>query len=100
MPNDVDLSSALKVKADAVFISHAHMDHVGNVGLLDANIPIVASPMSTVILKSMMDCGSAAMESEVAYAASRKASEEDARILKTEDYRKSPYIGQRIFNRR
>ena len=94
VPSDIDLSSALKIKVDAVFISHAHMDHVGNVGLLDANIPIVASPMSTTILKAMMDCGSAAMESEVAYAASRKASEEDARILKTEDYRKSPYIGR------
>ena len=32
IPRDVDLSSAQKVKVDAVFLSHAHMDHVGNVG--------------------------------------------------------------------
>jgi ribonuclease J len=55
LPSDVDLSSSLKIKVDAVFISHAHMDPVGNVGLLDVNIPIVASPMSTAILKAMMD---------------------------------------------
>jgi hypothetical protein len=45
------------------------MDHVGNVGLLDANIPIVASPMSAAILKAMMDCGSSSMESDVSFAA-------------------------------
>ncbi len=94
LPGDVDLSSALNLKVDAVFLSHAHMDHVGNVGLLDTNIPIVASPMSAAILKAMMDCGSAAMESEVAYAAPRKALEEDTRIIETAHYKKAPYIGR------
>lgn len=94
VPGDVNLSSSHNLKADAVFLSHAHMDHVGNVGLLDVSIPIVASPMSAAILKAMMDSGSAAMESEVAYAAPRKASEEDARIIETANYRKAPYIGR------
>ncbi len=94
VPGDVNLSSAPNLKADAVFLSHAHMDHAGNVGLLDTNIPIIASPMSAAILKAMMDCGSSSMESEVAYAAPRKASEEDPRIIETAHYKKAPYIGR------
>lgn len=94
MPGDVNFSSALNLKADAVFLSHAHMDHAGNIGLLDTNIPVVASPMSAAILKAMMDCGNSSMESEVAYAAPRKASEEDTRILETVHYKKAPYIGR------
>ncbi len=70
------------------------MDHVGNVGLLDTNIPIVASPMSAVILKAMMDCGSSSMESEVAYAAPRKPLEEDTRIIETAHYKRAPYVGR------
>ncbi len=83
MPGDVNLSSVFNVKVDAVFLFHAHMDHVGNAGLIDTNIPIIASPVSAAILKAMIDCGSAVMESEVAYAASRKALEEDTRIIAT-----------------
>ncbi len=93
IPSDVKLPSE-KLKADAVFLSHAHLDHAGNIGLLHANMPVVASPMSASILKAMMDCGSAGMESEVAYAAPRQALEEDARIIETSHYKKSPYIGR------
>jgi len=94
IPRDLDLSSAQKVKVDAVFLSHAHMDHVGNVGLLDVNIPIVSSQMTAAILKGMMDLGHPQMGSEVAYAVPRKASEDDARIIETEHYKKAPFKGR------
>jgi len=95
VPRDVSLSSSLNLKPDAVFLSHAHMDHVGNAGLLDMNIPVVASPMSTAILKAMRDCG-ADMESEVAYAAPREKLREDARLIKATDWRKGPYLGRKF----
>src|SRR5659263_14489 len=94
IPKDLDMSCAQNVKVDAVFLSHAHMDHVGNVGLLDVNIPIVSSQMTVAILKGMMDLGHPQMGSEVAYAVPRKASEDDARIIETEHYKKAPYIGR------
>jgi len=50
--------------------------------------------VTAAILKAMEDCGSAGMESEVAYAAPRKVSEEDARIIETAHYRKAPYTGR------
>ena len=94
IPGDLDRSWAQKVKVDAVFLSHAHMDHAGNVGLLDVNIPIVSSQMTAAILKGMMDLGHQHMGSEVAYATPRKASEEDARIIETEHYKKAPFTGR------
>jgi ribonuclease J len=94
IPGDLDMSCAQKVKVDAVFLSHAHMDHVGNVGLLDVNIPIVSSQMTAAILKGMMDLGHPQMGSEVAYAVPRKASQDDERIIETEHYKKAPYIGR------
>jgi glyoxylase-like metal-dependent hydrolase (beta-lactamase superfamily II) len=37
----------------AVLLSHAHIDHCGNIGMLREDIPIVASPESIVIMKGI-----------------------------------------------
>lgn len=92
VPGDVDLSTAASLKVDALFLSHAHMDHVGNVGLLDMDIPIVASPMTTAILKAMQDCG-ADIESEVAYIAPRET-REDSRLIEASNWKKEPFLGR------
>lgn len=94
IPGDMDRSCAQKLKVDAVFLSHAHMDHAGNVGLLDVSIPIAASQMTAAILKGMMDLGHPQMGSEVAYVVPRKASVEDARIIGTEHYKKASFLGR------
>ncbi|AFL95278.1 hypothetical protein CL1_1075 [Thermococcus cleftensis] len=44
-----------KVPVNAVLISHAHLDHVGNVALLDGNVPLVGSPTTIVLLKALRD---------------------------------------------
>lgn len=92
IPGDVNLSTSLSLKADAVFLSHAHMDHAGNIGLLDMNIPLVISPLSAVILKAMRDCDGKNIGSEVPYSAPREASKDDERIIKTTDYRKEAFV--------
>ncbi len=44
-----------KVPVDAVLISHAHLDHVGNIALLHENVPLAGSPTTMVILKALRD---------------------------------------------
>ena len=42
-------------KVDAVFISHAHFDHIQDVSFLDPCIPIISSPETEVLSKSIGD---------------------------------------------
>ncbi|WP_231844873.1 MBL fold metallo-hydrolase [Methanocella arvoryzae] len=52
----------------AVLLSHAHMDHTGNMGLLDHAIPFVASSLSLAILKAQQDVSrNAGTSAEAAY---------------------------------
>ena len=52
---DLSLTGFPSPSIDAVLLSHAHVDNFGNVGLLNENIPIVASPVSIAIMKGMQD---------------------------------------------
>ncbi len=83
IPSDLDISSFPSLNIDAVLLSHAHMDHFGNISLLDEKIPIVASPTSIVLLKAIRDCSIATLNNEVAYF-TKKIRVEDDRILKTD----------------
>ncbi|GAI34353.1 unnamed protein product, partial [marine sediment metagenome] len=55
IPPDLDLSSYPELNLEAVLVSHPHMDHFGNIGLLKTDIPIIASPMSFALIKGMAD---------------------------------------------
>ncbi len=55
IPSDLDISAYPKLNVEAVLLSHAHVDHCGNIALLDESIPVMASPMSMAILKAMRD---------------------------------------------
>ena len=86
-PSDVDLSGYPKLNVEAVLLSHAHLDHCGNVGYLHESIPLVASATTLAILKAMRDSGRPGVGGEVVYH-SPKEFGEDTRVLKS-PYRKS-----------
>ncbi|MGC8620042.1 MAG: MBL fold metallo-hydrolase RNA specificity domain-containing protein [Thermoplasmata archaeon] len=70
-----DLSSEIlksdKIPVKMVLISHAHLDHAGNVSLLRNDIPILGSPETLVILKSIRDTSSAHLGNEIPYSKER-----------------------------
>ncbi len=57
IPADTDLSFFPRLNVAAVFLSYAHLDQSGNIGLIKKEIPIVASPNSLAIMKGMQDSG-------------------------------------------
>jgi ribonuclease J len=85
IPLDLDVSSFQPLNVEAILLSHAHMDHFGNIGLLNPEIPIISTPISVVLLKGIMDCTSAMLGSEVAYL-SPKFSKDDNRVIESDRY--------------
>jgi len=67
VPSDLDVTSYLKLNVEAVLLSHAHLDHCGNVGLLDESIAVVASPITIAVLKALRDASHTKLGSEIAY---------------------------------
>jgi ribonuclease J len=94
--SDVSCRDARSLDPLAIFVSHAHMDHMGTIGLIDQKIPVIATPMTTAIMKAMQDCGSK-MESEVAYITPREALETDGRLVEVTNYRKFSFKGRDFF---
>jgi ribonuclease J len=56
---------------DAVLLSHAHLDHNGDVSYLDERIPIVCTRTSGAIARAMQVTGQTSLEREMAYASPR-----------------------------
>jgi ribonuclease J len=92
-PSDLDLEGARDLRVDALFISHAHMDHIGHAGFLSMNIPFVATPMSAAIMKAMKDCGQKGVESDSVYGSVRKRMEGEGRVI-CSPRTKDPYPGR------
>jgi len=97
MSEDVDHSHQAQLRIDALFISHAHMDHIGHAGFLDFNIPFVASPMTAAIMKAMKDCGQKGCETDCVYGQLRGKDPEDGRIVRTIRMRKGDRYKGRDF---
>jgi ribonuclease J len=93
VPSDMDglVAGFSELKPEAVLLSHAHVDHCGNIGLLDPAIPIVASSTSVAILKAMRDIGSNDIAQEVAYLSIKKR-DEDGLLLSSD--KKTSYMGR------
>jgi len=61
IPTDLNVSSFPTKNINGLLLSHAHMDHCGNIGLLKPDFPIVASPFTIMLLKAMLDTSSACL---------------------------------------
>ncbi len=91
IPSDLSLSSYPRLGVKAVLLSHAHLDHCGNIALLNENMPVVASPMSIAILKAIRDVSYGGVGSEVAYFSWRRPVE-GGRILSSCKYKGRNFI--------
>ncbi|WP_457752294.1 MBL fold metallo-hydrolase RNA specificity domain-containing protein [Thermococcus sp.] len=74
-----------KVPINAVLISHAHLDHVGNVALLSKDVPLVGSPTTMIILKALKDTSRQShMGMELPYYTPKSPSGENPFVLETD----------------
>ncbi len=85
IPGDLQMAQYPCLNIAAVLLSHAHLDHCGNIGLLDLSIPVVASPMSIAILKGMQDIAKSSLDTDVCYVTERKPLPADELFLKSID---------------
>ena len=67
IPPDLDTSRFPTLSIEAVLLSHAHMDHYGNIGLINTEIPIIASPTTFALVKGMTDSSRLTHQLEVAF---------------------------------
>jgi ribonuclease J len=66
IPVDLSLNRYRALNMAAVLLSHAHMDHCGNIGMLKNYIPIVASS-ETIVMNVMQDTGVSSLETDTTY---------------------------------
>jgi ribonuclease J len=52
---------------DGLLLSHAHLDHSGNISLLKTEIPVYASAVTTFLTKAIQDSGKSDFEQQVCY---------------------------------
>ncbi|HDZ17382.1 hypothetical protein LCGC14_1075400 [marine sediment metagenome] len=67
IPSNYTVSGFKKLDVKAVLISHMHMDHFGDAGFFDKDLPVVASPITLALLKGMQDMYSGRVGSEIIY---------------------------------
>lgn len=97
IPSDLDTSSFRRVSPKAILLSHAHIDHCGNIPLLDSSIPIVASGTTAAILKGMRDTGVSKLGTEIAYMTTRVPFEEYGGLVLEASGKKVPYKGRDFY---
>ena len=92
VPPDVSLDGYPELPVSAVLLSHAHLDHCGNIGLLPQEVPVFSTPMTAAILKGYQDAGKSTTEGDVVYSAERRPSDGDPLYLEAEP--KGCYLGR------
>ncbi len=94
IPLDLDLGRLGECRVDAVFLSHAHMDHAGCIGLLELEIPVVCTPYTAAILKAIQDSGRTELPNQIVYAVLRERLQEDGRVFKSCHWKSMPAQGR------
>ncbi|MCJ7445334.1 MAG: MBL fold metallo-hydrolase [Methanotrichaceae archaeon] len=95
IPSDLSLTQFPALNVTVVLLSHAHMDHCGNLGVLRKDIPIVASPESIVIMKGMQDTGTTSIESDTTYLSMRQPGDDLGLYL--ESIASMNYLGKDLY---
>ena len=90
--SDVSLSGFPRLPVSGVLLSHAHLDHCGNIGLLPQDIPVFCTPMTAAILKGNQDTGKSTTEGDVVYTSERRPSDDDPLYLESDT--KGCYLGR------
>ncbi|MFX0021589.1 MAG: MBL fold metallo-hydrolase [Candidatus Hermodarchaeota archaeon] len=83
IPSDLNVSNFRNLNVKAIAISHAHMDHCGNIGLLKPEYPIIASATTLILLKAMLDTTHARLGSDITYYQPKNPNN-NGRILKSD----------------
>ncbi|VVB64362.1 Ribonuclease J [uncultured archaeon] len=81
IPSDLSLSQFPTLNVAAVLLTHAHLDHCGNIGMLRKDIPLVATPECIVIMKGMQDAGVSSLETDTAYFSPRQPTDDQGLYL-------------------
>jgi ribonuclease J len=81
---DAPVSGFPRLPVAAVLLSHAHLDHCGNIGLLRREIPVFSTPASAAILKGYQDTGVSTTEGDIVYGSDRKPSDANPLYLESE----------------
>jgi ribonuclease J len=84
VPPDISLDGSPALPVSAVLLSHAHLDHCGNIGLLRQEIPVFSTPVTAAILKGYQDAGKSTTEADVAYSSERRPNPDDPLYLESE----------------
>ena len=97
IPSDLRdvVSRCPKLPVSAVLLSHAHLDHAGNIALLEENIAIVGSPVTMAILKAINDTsGGRGLGTELPYYRAKTFADEREYIIKTDG--RSDYLSRKV----
>ncbi len=89
LTSDIDSKIFQHLPVEAVFVSHAHMDHCGHISYLRGGIPIGGSPITLALMKGIRD--TTKQGNEVAYYVEKNPMS-DGRLLKSNSA--TPYTGR------
>jgi ribonuclease J len=87
IPANIDASHYPSLNVEAVLISHAHMDHCGEIGVLNEAIPLVASPTSIAIIKGMQDTAGSSYGRDTVYFTKKELMDNGLQFTTGGDYR-------------
>jgi ribonuclease J len=79
---------------NAILISHAHLDHNGDLSYLDPDIPVCTTRVSAFVARAMQISGQSGFERELAYVSPREWDDSEGvlRSVKGAPYRARGYI--------
>jgi ribonuclease J len=95
IPGDLLKTYDHSLNIRALFLSHAHLDHCGLVGLVREDLSIYTSALSAAIAKAMQDTGRLEFYGEIAYYNLRGPKADDPRCLEVQ---RGPYRSRRVFS--